>query len=48
MILAVTATKNNSKLIKENKIITENGWDLSVNKKNMEHIETTMVVFHSL
>ena len=47
LILAVTATKNNSKLIKENKIITENGWDLSVNNKNMEHIKT-MVVFHSL
>ena len=30
-ILAVTAAKNNSKLVKENE--KQNGWNLSVNKK---------------
>ena len=47
-ILAVTTAKNNSKLIKENENhITK--WTVFVcEKKNMEHIKTTVVVFHSL
>ena len=47
-ILAVTTAKNNSKLIKENENhITK--WTVFVCKqKNMEHIKTTVVVFHSL
>ena len=47
-ILAGTAAKNNSKLIKENKNhITK--WMAFVHKqKNMKHIKTTVVVFHSL
>ena len=46
--LAVIATKNNSKLIKENeKHITK--WTAFVYKQeNIEHIKTTAVVFHSL
>ena len=46
-ILAVTAAKNNSRLIKENENHIAR-WTAFVCKQlNTEHIKTTVVVFHS-
>ena len=46
--LAVTIAKNSSKLIKENKNHITKWTAFDCKQKNMEHIKTTVVVFHSL
>ena len=47
-ILAVTAAKNNSKLIKENENHIRKWTAFVCKQKNMEHIKTALVVFHSI
>ena len=46
-ILAVTAAKNNSQLIKENENHIKKWTAFVCKQKNMEHIKTAVVVFHS-
>ena len=46
--IAVTIVKNSSKLIKENQNHITKCTAFDCKQKNMEHIKTTVVVFHSL
>ena len=46
--LAVTIVKNSSKLIKENENHITKWTAFDCKQKNMEHVNTTVVVFHSL
>ena len=46
--IAVTIVKNSSKLIKENQNHITKWTTFDCKQKNMEHIKTTAVVFHSL
>ena len=47
-MLTVTRTKSNSKLINENESHITKWMAFVCKQKNMEHIKTTVVVFHSL